>query len=61
MITYTRAKTKKLKIDVRCDGKVLGAIKQTTSRMFFYQPKGSKTTGEPFATLAECKASLCAA
>jgi len=60
-IAYERADTKKFKLNVRLDGKIVGAIRQTPSRMFYYQPKRSSETGAVFATLAECKASIATA
>lgn len=57
-ITYRKANTKRFKMHVVLDGRIVGAIKQTVSGMFFYQPRGSSETGEVFATLTACKASI---
>lgn len=53
-ITY-----KAVGVDVRVylDGRLVGAIKRSTSG-WYYQPKGSKTKGEPNHSLAEVKRSL---
>lgn len=57
-ITYHKAGTKRFKLHVCIDGKIVGSIKQTVSGMFFYQPRSATETGDVFATLDECKASL---
>ena len=44
-------------ITVILDGKVIGIIKEVIGG-FCYFPKGSKTGGEIFTTIAACKSSL---
>lgn len=39
-------------------GKRVGTIHQLTNRMWQYVPKGQRTGGDKFPTLALCKASL---
>ncbi|USM11494.1 hypothetical protein vBCbaSRXM_49 [Citromicrobium phage vB_CbaS-RXM] len=54
---YSGSKTTNLIEDVFLDGKKVGAIR-SFDEGYRYCPVGTKIKGEPFATLAECKASL---
>jgi hypothetical protein len=52
MITYENI------IEVRLDGKVVGQIRPVNTGGYQYIPKGQKTRGEVFQSIAEVKASL---
>ncbi|QJA43003.1 hypothetical protein [Phaeobacter phage MD18] len=55
MITYSR--TSPTEIAVALDGKNVGVIRKTKGG-YHYKPKGTRITGESFATVEEVKASL---
>ncbi len=57
----TQGITYKSEVRVYLDGKQVGTIRELFSNtipLYLYTPKGSKTGGDTFPTLAACKASL---
>lgn len=59
MISYSTRTSWSL--NVRLDGKIVGIIQEYVEgdvRSYQYIPKGSKTGGEKFPTLAQCKRSI---
>ncbi len=58
-ITYAERTSWSLK--VKLDGKIVGTIQEgveNNARTYQYIPKGQKTGGDKYPTLAACKASL---
>lgn len=47
-----------LQVQVFIDGKLTGWIKHHAVNQYYYQPKGSKTKGSYFNTIAEVKRSI---